>query len=488
MLTAKLEEGARHFAAGRMEAAARAYRAAERLAPGDLRAGYSLAVIDIRQGRLARARARLESVVAAHPDHFMAQHNLGAVRQQLGDWAGAAAAYEAALALRPEASDTREALAVAFAILGRIGEAIDQHRALAGDAARRWAALTRIALLDPAAIDEDELDEMRAAAGDASVAAEVRCGLWFALGEALDARGRSGEAFDAFAAGNRLKHSLVDAAGAARAHAEASRSVRAQYTRAFVEANEGRGHASRAPIFIVGFPRSGSTLVEQILASHPKAQGLGETGVLSELAGAGAAGPRLPAGRLREIGEAYLAAMRARGWDGASRFVDKTLENYLHVGLIHLVFPRAVVLHTVRDPVATGYACFQQLFASGNETLYDLGDIGAEYRRYRELMDHWRAVLPGRVVDVEYEALVADPERQIRRLLEAAGLAWDPAVLRFHERGGAVRTASAVQVRRPISAEGVGRWRAHAERLAPLIEALGISGPAGAGSGASDGT
>src|SRR5512146_134986 len=165
MLTAKLEEGARHFAAGRMEAAARAYRAAERLAPGDLRAGYSLAVIDIRQGRLARARARLEYVVAAHPDHFMAQHNLGAVRQQLGDWAGAAAAYEAALALRPEASDTRQALAVAFAILGLIGEAIDQHRALAGDAARRWAPLTRIALLDPAAINEGELDEMRAAAG-----------------------------------------------------------------------------------------------------------------------------------------------------------------------------------------------------------------------------------------------------------------------------------------------------------------------------------
>ena len=474
MLTTKLEEGARHFAAGRLQAAARAYREAERLAPGDLRAGYSLAVIDIRQGRLARAHARLEALVADHPEHFMAQHNLGAVRQQLNDWAGAAAAYGAAVELRPEAAETREALAVALAIVGRTREAVEQHRILAGDPARRWRALTRMALLEPSAIGDDALTGMRRAAADTGVEAEIRCGLWFALGEALEARGAGDEAYEAFAAGNRLKRSLVDADAAAAAHAGAAARIRATCTRAFLEAHEGRGHASAAPIFIVGFPRSGSTLVEQILASHPAVQGLGETGVLPDVAATALApGRRLSAARLREFAERYLAAMRARGWDGASRFVDKTLENYLHVGLIALVFPRAVILHTRRDPVDTGWSCFRQLFANGNETLYDLADIGAEYRRYREMMNHWRTVLSGRVTDVDYEALVTDPEPQVRRLLEAAGLPWDPDVLRFHERGGPVRTASAVQVRRPISAEGVRRWRQPADRLAPLITALG---------------
>jgi hypothetical protein len=166
--------------------------------------------------------------------------------------------------------------------------------------------------------------------------------------------------------------------------------------------------------------------------------------------------------------------MRERGWDGSSRFVDKTLENYLHVGAIHLMFPHAVILHAVRDPVDVGFACWRQLFSSGAETLYDLADIGAEYRRYRRLTEHWAAILPERLVEVSYEALVADPGRRIPALVtEAAGLAWDPACLRFFEREGSVATASAAQVRRPIFKEGVQRWRRHAADLGPLLDALG---------------
>ncbi|HEY2356392.1 MAG TPA: sulfotransferase, partial [Phenylobacterium sp.] len=160
---------------------------------------------------------------------------------------------------------------------------------------------------------------------------------------------------------------------------------------------------------------------------------------------------------------------------GASRFVDKTLENYLHVGLIAILFPRAVILQAVRDPMDVGFACYRQLFVSGNETLYDLADIGAEYRRYVGLIDHWATVLPGRVRDVVYEALVDDPQGQIPRLVaELAGLPWDAATLRPHERGGAVQTASASQVRRPIYRSSVERWRRHAEQLRPLAEALGV--------------
>jgi hypothetical protein len=242
-------------------------------------------------------------------------------------------------------------------------------------------------------------------------------------------------------------------------------------TPAFLAAHAAAVHRTSAPIFVVGMPRSGSTLIEQVLASHPQVQGLGETGVLPALAVRGY--PTTDAG-LRDLASRYLAAIRDRGWDGASRFVDKTLENYLHVGLIQLLFPRATILHAVRDPLDTGFACYRQLFVSGNETLYDLTEIGAEQLRYRGLMDHWTQAAPGRVLDISYEALVADPEGQIQALVsEAAGLPWDAACLDFHIREGAVQTASASQVRRPIYRTSVQRWRRHAERLAPLISALG---------------
>jgi thioredoxin-like negative regulator of GroEL len=465
-----LDEAAAHFRAGRLDAAAQVYRRLEREAPGDVRAAYSLAVIDIRQGRLQRARQRLEAVVALEPTLAPAQHNLGAVRQRLGAWPEAAEAYGRAVALQPRAAESRIGLAAALAALGRAAEAIAQHRELARDPAQRWGALTRIALIDPGAIGDEDLTAMQAASQDVRLEAEVRIGLWFALGEVLDRRGRDTEAFEAYAAGNRAKRAMLPVEAAARASAEAGRYVQAQITPQRLAAQAGQGSRSTAPIFIVGLPRSGSTLIEQVLASHPAVQGLGETGVLPELVARGY--PQTAAG-LKDLAARYLDALRERGWDGASRFVDKTLENYLHVGLIHLVFPRAVIVHSVRDPIDTCLSCYRQLFARGNETLYDLAEIGAEYRRYRVVMDHWRAVLPGRVVEVAHEALVADPETAIRRLAEAAGLAFDPAMLRAHERQGAVATASASQVRRPIFKGSVDRWRRYEAQLGPLIEALG---------------
>ncbi|THD80704.1 MAG: sulfotransferase family protein [Phenylobacterium sp.] len=479
LVSRSLDEAAAAFAAGRLEAAARAYRKAERLAPDDLRAVYSLAVIDLRTGRADQARRRLEAVVAREPGHMAAQHNLAVVRQQLGDWPGAARAYARALALRPEAAETRQALATALTILGQPAEAIGHHRVLAAAPATRWAALTRIALIDPAAIDDTELADMARAVDAAAIDGETRIALSFALGEALERRGRDAEAFAAFAAGNRAKQAALQAVSppteVAAAHAAAVAHVKALFTPAFLAANAGKGSRSAAPIFVVGFPRSGSTLIEQILASHPEVQGLGETAILPGLlAGRYPPGPRVPAAKLRDLAERYLAAAKDRGWNAAPRFIDKTLENYLHVGLIQLIFPRAVILHSVRDPMDTGLSCYRQLFASGNETLYDLAGIGAEYRRYREVMDHWRAVLPGRVVEVDHEALVADPEAAIPALVAAAGLPWDPATLRFFERDGAVATASASQVRRPIFQGSVQRWRRYEAELAPLKAALGL--------------
>jgi tetratricopeptide (TPR) repeat protein len=484
-----LAEAGAHVAAGRLAEAAAAYARAERADPDDFRAPLSLATIDLRQGRADLALPRLRRATALQPQLFDAWHNLGAVSQALERWDEAADAYGRALALRPDALETRRNHAIVLAVLGRIDEAEVQHRRLAESPATRLWALTRLALIRPAAVTEAELGEMRAAAEGASIDLDTRIGLWFALGEALERRGADDAAFDAFAHGNRLKRAqLAGRPGAKppellRLHQESARRVRAAFGADVLAGSRGLGLSTTAPIFVVGMPRSGSTLIEQILSAHPDVRSLGETAVLPQLlergglgAGADPASPDQAA--LRALARQYLDAIRARGWRGAGRFVDKTLENYLHVGAIALLFPRAVILHAVRDPLDTCLSCWRQLFALGAETLYDLAEIGAEYVAYRQTMDHWRAVLPGRVIDVDHEALVADPERRIRWLVtEAAGLTWNDACLSFHTAGEAARTASSVQVRQPIFRTSLQRWRRYETRLGPLIEALGPYAP-----------
>jgi len=482
-----------HYAAGRLDEASAAYEAVEARNPNDIRAPYSLAVIDIRQGRFAGARERLNRVVLREPGLFMAQHNLGYVSQTLGQWRKAAKAYEAALALRPDAADTEFNLAAALAVLGRTDEAIDRYRTLTADPALALRALTALTLLNARAVSDEELATLRRASSDAGVDPDVRTGLLFALGEVLEARHADDEAFAAFAAGNRLKYEQLVAASngpagpaahpkaVARDHARSVERLKTIFTPDFGAAHRGEGNSAARPIFIVGMPRSGSSLIEQILSSHPAIQGLGESSALAEtLQRHRAYDPAQPIDRahFRGLADAYLAELRARGWNAGARPLDKTLESFLHVGMIHLMFPRAVILHSVRDPVDTGLACYRQLFAAGNETLYDLGQIGAEYVGYRAVMDLWREVLPGRVIDVSHEALVQDPETQIRWLVtEACGLAWRPACLDFHRTERSVRTASVAQVRQPIFTSSLQRWRRYERHLGPLFEALGPYAP-----------
>jgi tetratricopeptide (TPR) repeat protein len=472
--------GAQHAAAGRLAEAAAAYERAEAADPDDFRAPISLATIDLQLGRPARALPRLRRAAGLKPDLFEVQHNLGAVAQTLERWDESAQAYGRALGLQPDAVETRRNLAIVLAIVGRVDEAAEHHRRLAALPATRAWALTRLALLRPAAVSDAELEALRAASGDPAADAQTRAGVQFALGVVLERRGEPAAAFTAFAAGNRLKREDIQAKGGdpkslVAAHAGAARAVAGVFTPELLQRRRGEGVSSQAPIFIVGMPRSGSTLLEQILASHPEVMALGETAALPRLLERGFA---VDKAETRTLARSYLEAMRGRGWRGVGRFVDKTLENYLHVGAIAVMFPRAVILHAVRDPVDTCLSCYRQLFASGAETLYDLADIGAEYLTYRRVMEHWRAVLPGRVIDVDHEALVADPERRIRWLVtEGCGLAWSDACLRFHEAAGPVRTASSGQVRQPIFTTSVARWRRYEAQLAPLLAALGPYSP-----------
>jgi Tfp pilus assembly protein PilF len=474
-----LDAGAAHLAAGRLAEARGAYAAAARADPADFRAPMSLATLDLRQGRPDLALTWLRRVVALRPGLFDAHHNLAAAAQALQLWEEAADAWARALELRPDAVEARRNLAVALTVLGRLEEAEGHHRRLAAHPSTRLWALTRLALLKPGEVTDAELADMQAAAADAAVEPDTRIGLCFGLGEALERRGRDDAAFEAFAAGNRLKRAALAADPATapdaqlQAHRAAARRVEQAFGAEALGRLGGRGLATSAPIFVVGMPRSGSTLIEQILSSHPDVLALGETAALPRLLERGElVGPTRPEAP-RRLARAYLEAVRARGWRGVGRFVDKTLENYLHVGAIAAMFPRAVILHAVRDPVDTCLSCYRQLFAEGAETLYDLADIGAEYVVYRQVMAHWGAVLPGRVIEVDHEALVGDPEDRIRWLVtEACGLAWDDACLAFHARGGAVQTASSAQVRQPIFRTSLQRWRRYERHLGPLLAAL----------------
>jgi tetratricopeptide (TPR) repeat protein len=484
-VAALLNAAAACYAQGRLNDAADLYRQAAAAAPKDLRPIYSLALIDIRCGRLENARQRLTAVAAQDPNLYPAQQNLGAVCQNLNLWQEAAEAYGRALSLNPTAVETHFSLARALAVLGRVGESSACYRALAVNPSVRLRALTRLAVLDPAAINDQDLIDLRRSTDDPSTESATRIEAYFALGAGLEQRHADQAAFSAFEAGNRLKHGALMASAdlaarpdaAERAHELAARFVIDRFDQAFLQRSLHCGSTSAAPIFVVGMPRSGSSLIEQILSSHRDVQSMGESAALSTVVDQHFTGPQREI-HWGDLAEAYLGSMRKQGWNGADRLVDKTLENHLRVGMTHLMFPKSVILDSTRDPVDTCLSCYRQLFTEGNETLYDLGQIGRAYVRYRRVMEHWERVLPGRVIRVEHEKLVADPEGQIRWLVaDACKLDWDPACLRFYETAGAVRTASAAQVRRPLFSTSIGRWARFASELEPLLKALGPYAP-----------
>ena len=354
-------------------------------------------------------------------------------------------------------------------------------KAHADDAFTVAAALALIASVDAGAISADERQRLESIGENAQTPVQGRVRAWFALGQALDRQAQYDAAFRAYDRGNRLKAATVDMAGVVRREVEVAPTFPRAFTPQFLARWTGRGHPSRAPIFVVGSPRSGTTLIEQILASHRLVQGMGETKVMHEVAGGRLYWPLpddAPADVVRQIGAAYLRGVRELGWNRGERFVDKMPRNYFMVGVIALALPRAIILHSVRDPMDTCLSLYRSLFDEGNEFSYDLAEIGRTYVRYRDLMEHWATVLPGRVIDVRHEELVADPEGRIRWLVtEACGLPWDETCLRYHENRREVHTLSAEQVRRPMFTSSVGRWRRYERHLAPLIEALGPYAP-----------
>lgn len=496
---ARLREAADHRVAGRYDQAIPIYEDLERTNPLEGDPPYFLALIDLAEGRPAPARDRLARLVRRLPNAPLAWLAYAHALRDLGQWGEAIKASRRAIVLSPTDAGEKFALANALEIAGATDEALALLRILASEPSTRLGAVMNIARFSPSSITPEDMKDLSAALTEEQ-SPETRCSLYYSLGPLLERNKQYDEAFAAFMEGARIKRSILTGELVAderplisektRAiHPDESRRIaetevghmQSLFTPAFIAEEQGRGSHLATPIFIVGMPRSGSTLIEQILSSHTKVQGLGETGTLFQTIGGkyplrflAPHGPN----HYRELADAYLAGMHSRGWTTSARFIDKMLGNHVFIGMIHLMFPRATILHAVRDPMDTCLSIFRTQFFTGNEESYDLAEIGRAYVRYRKMMEHWAAVLPGRVIDVDHEALVADPETRIRWLVtEACGLNWDPACLEFHKTKRAVRTASVAQVRQPIFKTSVQRWRKYEKHLGPLFEALGPYAP-----------
>jgi hypothetical protein len=330
---------------------------------------------------------------------------------------------------------------------------------------------------------------MRALArGSAAMALPERIELAFALGEALDGLGDPAAAFGYFAEGNRLRRSQIPYDEAA-AMAELA-AIERVFTPDLMARLEGRGDPSSKPVFVVGMPRSGTTLVEQILASRPGVFAAGETSAFPEaMAAQTVAGgerlafptgvPRISGKALQELGSRYVARF-AHAAPDAVRIVDKRPGNFRLLGLIRMALPGARIIAVRRDPRDTCVSCFTRLFGPGAPYSFDLGELGRYHRAFDRLMTHWARLLPdGTLLEVRYEDLIADPEAGIRRILDHAGLDSARGGLDFHRTPRRIRTASALQARQPLYAGAVGRWRRFEPSLGPLLEALGESPTSG---------
>jgi len=432
----------------RLDAAVESYRRAIELKPDNPQTlcnwGTALAQLE----RFDEAEAKFRRAIALDPGCAGAYNNLGLSLKERGRLAEATSAAEQAIRLAPKNPSYYEHLGAVRSFVP-------------GD--RHVAALEALAD-DPASLRTVE-----------------RMHLHFALAKAYDDIGRPQAAFPQWLAANALKRRQI-------AYDEAATLGRMDRTRAlfradFVASRQGCGARSPLPVFIVGMPRSGTTLIEQILASHPEVCGAGELTLFEEAADAvrealpGAPpGPEMVAAmsrdHLRAVGARYLDKLAQRA-PGAARITDKLPGNFIFTGLIHLAMPDATIIHAVRDPLDTCLSCFCVHFTKGQPHTYDLAELGRYYRHYRALMAHWRRALPAqRVMDVHYEQLVGDLEGQARRIIAHCGLAWDARCLDFHRTERPVRTASAAQVRQPIYASSVGRWRPYRDFLGPLIGEL----------------
>jgi len=420
----------------------------------------------LRLERFDAALAAAERGLAQRPDSGALLESLGCAQRGLGRFEAALTTFDRALAHGLDRAQVLVLKASTLLEVGNLDEAgrtLEAALAIAPDLASAWGPLVELRGFAPG---DPALATMEGFLANSPRlhALEPRTLMHFALGKAYRKSGDHRNAFRHFAAGNALKRGQIvyDVAVDERF----ARNAISFYTPEAMQRLGGAGHASRAPIFVIGMPRSGTSLIEHILASHPDVYGAGELTFFDR------AIAEVGTDDLTALGARYLALVESIA-PTTKRVVDKLPSNFRHVALIHLALPRARIVHCVRNPLDTCFSCYTTMFTGRQDFSWDLTEAGRYHRAYAALMDHWRAVLPpGVMLDVRYEDVIADLEANARRMLEFCGLAWNDAVLRFYETSRPIRTASYRQARQPIYTTSIRATDAYRTELQPLIEAL----------------
>jgi len=458
---------------GRNKDAEALLRRALELAPGFAAARHNLALALHRQGRSEEAIGEIDQLLAREPGHPSYINLKAAALARLGEYEASIALYRKVLVDYPKQPKVWMSLGHSLKTVGRLDESIQAYRRSLELQPTLGEAWWSLANLKTFRFSDADRAAMRAALQSPDLSEEDRFHFEFALGKVEEDAGAYEASFMHYAEGNRRRRALIDYDAA-----ELSQMVDGQigrFTRDFFAERDGWGCQARDPIFVVSLPRSGSTLIEQILASHSHVEGTSELGDIAALATrVGLKGmATLSADDARALGQEYLDRTRIQRKTDRPFFVDKMPNNWAHVGFIKLILPNATIVDARRHPLGCCFSNFKQHFARGQTFTYDLADIGHYYADYVRLMDHFDAVLPAFVHRVFYEAMVEDTETQVRALLDHAHLPFEDACLRFHETERAVRTASSEQVRRPIFKEGMEQWRRFDPWLEPLRAALG---------------
>ena len=433
-----------------------------------------------QQGALDDAEAAFDEALKRQPESTALLNALGLVQFAKNRVDDALASFEAALTLDAALPLSQNHTGMACSALGDRSRAASHfEQAIAidagfGDAYRNLAELD----LDEAQA-RDLIGRISRQLANDTLAPLHRIDMQFALGKLLDDLGQFEEAFAAFETANQLKH--VDVRFNAEAQGRYMDAIIEVFNAEYFEAAASHGESSEQPVFVVGMPRSGTSLVEQIAASHPRVFGAGELTffpehimTLARRLESDKSFPYCVKGKMEAIAQlapAYLELLDQRA-DGAVRVTDKMPYNFLYLGVIATLFPRARVVHCRRDPMATCFSIYTRKLAGSHPYSYDLQELGAAYRAYERLMGHWRTVLPMPLLDLDYEGLIADQEGCTRELIAFLGLDWDAACLDFHRSERAVTTASQWQVRRPLYASAAEHWRHYADHLEPLREVL----------------
>ena len=512
----QLALAAEHHKAGRHDEAEQAYRRLLKAFPNNVDAMRLLAAIVASRSDSEEPEALLRKAVSLAPDYALAFLDLGRIYQEQFRYAEALDCFQRVIRLQPASAKPQFALASTLAPVGRTDDALAAYRrvlelqpnhagALLGlghtlktlgrqdEAIKAYRECIRarpdngesywsLANLKTYRLTQDDIQAMRAALAQGDkLADQSTVNFLFALAKAHEDAGDFDAAWGYYSRGN-AKQRMLEHYDPVQTEVMNDEIIEV-FDQPFLEAGTGLGHPDRAPIFILGLPRSGSTLIEQILASHSQVEGTSELPYLGRVATSlnrnRADGINYPhavrelrPSHLKALGQEYLERARPHRRTDRPRFIDKMPNNFPSIGFLHLVLPNARIIDARRYPLDSTLSCYRQLFAKGQTFVYDLTDIGEYFLEYQRLMDHWQEVLPGCVLRVQYEDLVTDFDNQLRRLLDYCELPWEDECARFYETDRPVRTASSEQVRQPVYDKSIHFWRNYEAHLGELIEVL----------------